>query len=173
MVDQGRGAPAPLEAEIRITMGPAGMSGIPYQAFMDDELVAVASPKLVSEKGNPERPEALTGFTLIHDRDPYTAWGRWFSAFLPNMVPPAHGPRFTSADLVLRAAEAGRGVALSRKRLVEDDLRDGRLVRVLAQYALPLPNAYLLAVPSGKNANPAILSVRNWLYEEAAREDPV
>lgn len=74
----------------------------------------------------------------------------------------------TSSDLVLRAAEAGQGVALERGWLAADALSDGRLVRPFGDAALPLPGEWWLAEGDGTARKRASRVVRDWIVEECS-----
>jgi LysR family glycine cleavage system transcriptional activator len=79
------------------------------------------------------------------------------------------GPRFTSSDLVLRAAAQGQGVALARRRLAADDLASGALVRPIAGRSVDLGPAYWLVTLRQAPERPALSTVVAWLRREAAR----
>jgi LysR family glycine cleavage system transcriptional activator len=79
------------------------------------------------------------------------------------------GPRFTSSDLVLRAALQGQGVALARQRLADDDVAAGTLVRPFPNRRVELGPAYWLVRPRHTEPRPAAATVIAWLKREAAR----
>jgi LysR family glycine cleavage system transcriptional activator len=79
------------------------------------------------------------------------------------------GPRFTSTDLVLRAAAQGQGVALARHRLVGDDLATETLLRPFGDLAVDLGPAYWLVWSRRAAMRSATATVVAWLRREAAR----
>src|SRR5258708_37326435 len=83
-----------------------------------------------------------SGLRLLHDRDPHASWEAWRRAYGPPALDVRRGPRFTSSDLVLRAAAQGQGVALARHRLAQDDLATGALLRPVAGRSVDLGPAY-------------------------------
>lgn len=117
------------------------------EPMMDDQLYPVMSPKYWQCAGKPTRPEQLKGLRLIHDRDPDATWGQWRATFGPNELDVRSGPRYTSSDLVLRAAAKGLGVALARHQLAQDDLETGTLIRPIPDQAVQLDTAYWIIVP--------------------------
>lgn len=81
------------------------------------------------------------------------------------------GPRYTSCDLVRRAALQGQGVALARHRLAADDVASGSLLRPFAQLEVPLGTAYWIArAPPQPRA--AVSAVIDWLRWQAAAAGP-
>jgi LysR family glycine cleavage system transcriptional activator len=83
--------------------------------------------------------------------------------FGPPGLDVRRGPRFTSSDLVLRAAAEGRGVALARHRLAIGDVTNGALVRPRGDRAVLVPDAYWLVVRTHGRSQPAIAEVLAWL----------
>lgn len=125
--------------DLAIRMGRKPGSGKSWP-LMDDTLYPVASPAFLKKLGG--QLQDLGTLPLIHDRDPNTPWSRWKEAFGPTDLDTSKGARFTSSDLVLRAAEQGLGVTLARDRLVADSLANGSLVKLFENQHIKLPNAY-------------------------------
>ena len=77
---------------------------------------------------------------------------------------------FNDAGLMLQAAEQNMGLALSRELLAADALCDGRLVRLSP---IPLLHAdvhpYHLVYPPALRDWPALVSLRDWLFDELDR----
>ena len=69
----------------------------------------------------------------------------------------------------LRAAAEGRGVALGPKRLVADDLAQGRLVMPLGDRHTS-GTSYHLVFPPWAHANPAVATFADFLRAEAKAE---
>ena len=136
---------------------------------MDDALYPVMSPAYWQKVGRPAQPEDLAGLRLLHDRDPYAAWEVWRSAHGPAGLDVRKGPRFTSSDLVLRAALQGQGVALARHRLAADEVAAGTLLRPFGERRVELGPAYWLVRPRHAEARPPAATVIAWLKREAAR----
>ena len=135
-----------------------------------EEIFPVCSPALLAN-GPPLREIAdLANHVLIHDRG-RGAWGAW----LENVGADAsgidldRGPGFNETSLVIDAAVAAQGVALSRSALVAGDLAAGRLVQPLVE-TQPAPFAYWIVCPKASAEQPNIARFRNWLLEEAAAD---
>ncbi|MGO1120308.1 LysR substrate-binding domain-containing protein [Rhodovibrionaceae bacterium A322] len=138
--------------------------------LMDDTLFPVMSRAFWQEAGRPDQPEDLQSLRLLHDRDPHAAWSQWKQQFGPEELNVRSGPRFTSSDLVLRAAEQGLGVALARGHLAHDALASGHLIRPFGDLSVPLPDAYWLLQNPATASRPAVRTTKAWLLAETETE---
>jgi LysR family glycine cleavage system transcriptional activator len=71
--------------------------------------------------------------------------------------------------MVIDAAIDGQGIALARTTLAAGDLIKGHLVRPFAQ-SLPLTKTYWIVCPKATASLPKIVTFRDWLLAEAARD---
>ena len=162
IVDQARKSPQSSGADLHIRMGMEPPAALHPYALMADEVFPVMNRALWDRLDRPEDVNALIGQTLVHDRDPSMSWARWRDAHGPARLDVRSGPRLTSSDLVLRAAEQGQGVALARARLAADSLQNGTLVRPFGSLALDLgPNYWLLTNPEAQRRS-AVRRVAEW-----------
>lgn len=131
--------------DVGIRYGPGNYAGVRADLLMQAPAFPVCSPALLG--ANPhglEHPDDLRHYTLLHDegatgRPGVPAWSDWLAAAGAKHVSAASGPVFASIYLAQEAAVSGHGVALGLAPLVEDDLRQGRLVKPLLT---ELENAY-------------------------------
>ena len=165
IVDQQRKSPTDEGADISIRMGGKPRSGVTFP-LMDDLLIPAASPQYLQVHG--PSVANLKGQALLHDRDPNTSWALWRKEFGPADLDVRKGARFTSSDLVLRAAEQGLGVALARWRLAEEALERGTLVRLLKDKDIILPDAYWVILNEARSNRSAVQRFVDWL--KASRE---
>jgi LysR family glycine cleavage system transcriptional activator len=155
--------------DLAIRMGRGPWPDLHCEALMDDALYPVMSPAYWKRSGRPKEPGDLAGLRLLHDRDPHASWEAWRRTHGPAALDVRRGPRFTSSDLVLRAAAQGQGVALARHRLAQDDLATGALLRPFAERRVDLGPAYWLVTRHQAPDRPALATVVAWLRREAAR----
>lgn len=127
----------------------------------------VMSPRAWEAAGCPSDVASLSFLPILHDRDPRTAWATWREAFGPADLDVRSGARFTSADLVLRAAERGRGVALTRGWLVEEALAEGLLIRPYGDLCLTLKDEWWVAEHGTAATRSPVRRVRDWLVQIA------
>lgn len=158
--------------DVAIRMGPGPWPGLHAEPLMDDALYPVMSPALWQASGRPSKPGQLAGLRLLHDRDPQATWESWRQLHGPAKLALQGGARYTSSDLVLRAAMQGQGVALARHRLAADDVANGSLVRPFGTLSVPLGTSYWIMRPAAKPRT-AVASVIDWLHWQAAGTGPM
>jgi LysR family glycine cleavage system transcriptional activator len=151
------------DIDLAVRMGRGRWTGVEIEPLMDDQLFPVMSPDLFATMQPPVTLETLAGCRLLHDRDPQASWESWRTAFGPARLDVQHGPRFTSSELLIRAAILGHGVALAHGRLVQGDIAAGRLVRPFGDLAVNLGATYWLVRPSHARLRPAVDTVVKWL----------
>lgn len=151
------------DIDLAVRMGRGRWTGVEIEPLMDDQLFPVMSPDLFASMKTPVVPDTLAGCRLLHDRDPQASWEAWRSAFGPALLDVQHGSRFTSSELLIRAAILGHGVALAHGRLVQGDIAAGRLVRPFGDMAVDLGTTYWLVRPSHARPRPAVAKVVKWL----------
>lgn len=127
-------------------------------------LTPACSPELVKGSSKLEAPADLANHKLLHEIDE-RSWREWLAMTGCESLQSAGKLFYQDTNVRHRAVLAGEGVALVCPTLIEDDLRDGLLVRpfdaVLDTYA------YYLVVPPGRLEIPAVKPFVDWLLEEA------
>lgn len=116
----------------------------------DFEMAVVGSPDYFAGRGRPQTPHDLTDHTCINLRLP-TSGGLWSWPFAKDgreLKVRAQGPlAFNTITLHRQATLAGLGLAYLPSDLVEADLAQGRLERILADWTPP-SSGYHLYYPS-------------------------
>jgi len=167
LVNQRLEDPRNAGVDIALRMGAGPWRGLHCEPLMDDALYPVMSPSAWKESGKPADPRALAGLRLLHDRDPHAGWDSWRRRFGPASLA-LRGPRFSSSDLLLRAAEQGQGVALARHRLAAEAIAEGKLLRPFGAREVVLPQAYWIVQSSPAPApRHAVNTVIAWLRQQA------
>ena len=106
----------------------------------------VASPEYVQRKGRPRRPQDLAGHDYLRYAgrdDAVHLSGRDGSVVLDL----ASRYRVNSAIALLDAVHSGAGIALHPCWMVDEALRQGRLVRLLPRWTGPAQTAHILHAP--------------------------
>lgn len=170
LVDQARKSPLATGADLNIRMSPRPASDLEPIPLMEERVFPVMAPRLWEEHARPSAIEDLVGLPLLHDRDPSTSWGAWRKKIGPDRLNVRQGPRLTSSDLILRAAEQGQGVALARGKLAEESLSDGLLIRPFGDAELDLGPNYWLIANSDTSGRRVVQTVMTWLLSEANRD---
>ncbi|MEJ8559811.1 LysR substrate-binding domain-containing protein [Yoonia sp. GPGPB17] len=162
-IDQRLAGPGQLQSDLAVRLGHGPWAGLSCESLSDDQLIAVASPDyLKSVTGKFE----LSKCQLLHDRDPIAGWTRWQDNFGDLAQAFDAGPRYTSGDLVLRAAERGMGVALSRQSLASESLELGTLIQVESEKTIQLKGSIWLVMPETIDLRKPVRKVAEWLRQQ-------
>ncbi|QCI66163.1 LysR substrate-binding domain-containing protein [Phreatobacter stygius] len=144
-----------------------GLNAIPLMA---PELVPVGSARLLAGGPPIHDPVDCLAYPLLQDRD-RADWPLWLKALGVEGDPRAErGPSFDDDFLLIRAAEAGQGLALVRDIYAHDEIAAGRLVLALDR-SWPTQFAYyIVSLPEVAN-RPVVAAFSNWLLREAQKPD--
>ncbi len=162
------------EVDVAIRYGAGRYPGLEAIRLMSETVLLVASPDLVARIPLDE-PADLANHILLHDGSPDADpscpdWSMWLAARGVKGVDGNRGPRFNQSSLVIEAAVGGRGVALAKRTLAQDDLDAGRLVAPL-QIATAVDFAYHVVHPKAKGRLPQVKAFVNWITAEAAAHE--
>lgn len=158
------------EVDVALRYGAGRYPGMEVRRLIGETVIPVLSPEL--HAANPlDGPEDLARHLLLHDGSPdpddsCPDWTMWLAARGVRDVDGARGPRFNQSSLVIEAAVNGRGVALAKRTLAQDDLDAGRLVAPL-QIATAVDFAYYLVHPKAKGRLPQVKAFISWITAEA------
>jgi len=148
----------PREVDVAICYGKPEAGGRNLEELVSPPVYPVCSPQ--AQHGLPAitRPEQLAQLTLLHDSQ--NSWSDWFAAM--NVVAPENMRQmhFQSTNLSLTAARLGFGVALCNTFEIQEDLRQGRLVKLMKKGVAESHNYYLLS------NQPEHRSLRAQLFED-------
>lgn len=147
-----------------IHFGTPEWAGAEFDLLMEETVVPVTSPGTLARLGI-AHPADLIGAPLLHLMSRPDAWEHWFAEMDvdPGEV---HGTLFDQFALIAEAARAGIGVALLPEFLVQAELRNGDLVKVLDAPVVPAKQ-YYLAWPDTHVAHPPLDAFRKWIIKEA------
>ncbi|MHA2768318.1 LysR substrate-binding domain-containing protein [Vibrio harveyi] len=123
--------------DVAIDYGPHPYRDKNAKRILDEQLLPVMSVKYLEDHGwlkTPKTtPEQWRDATLLHDAMPWDKaprdyeWLYWASSMGLDFKTDS-GHFFNRTDMAMSAAEAGVGIAMARMALVEDELKNGRLV---------------------------------------------
>lgn len=153
------------DVDLAVRHGTGRYPGLVSEKLLDDDLIPVASPGLLSGRGRVKKPADLLQHRLLHieTRDD---WRLWFAA-QGIEIDWRHGPLLIDTAIGVQAAVAGKGVILVRRSLIGDELTSKRLVAPLPQ-GLSKGMAYYLVYPPENVSQPAVRAFRAWLLEAVA-----
>lgn len=116
----------------------------------------VAAPSYLADRPAPQTPGDLSAHRCLHYSN-MRGSGTWPFQHGNEVIYQKIHPNFTAnnGDIIRAAAVAGLGIAFMPEFLVEEELRDGRLVPILTNYSLPeMPIS--LVYPTRKNMSAAL-----------------
>ena len=164
MVDFGH---SDVQAAIRF--GAGGWPKLHCEKLLDDWVLPVCTPQLLTKHGLVSTQADLRRYRLLHEES--EAWRAWpggttdESAFFAEE---RRGATFDDAVSVVRAAGAGQGLALARWSLVALDIECGRLA-IASRTIIPIKSAYYFVCPASYLEMEKIAAFRTWIMEEARR----
>lgn len=162
------------EVDLAIRYGAGPYPGLEAIRLMSESVIPVMSPDLM--RANPvNEPVDLARHVLLHDGSPAADascpdWLMWLAARGVKGVDGNRGPRFNQSSLVIEAAVGGRGVALAKRTLAQDDLDAGRLI-IPMDIATSVDFAYYVVHPKAKGRLPQVKAFVAWLVAESAAHE--
>jgi len=135
--------------------------GMYKQRLLDEYLIPVCSPSLVSSDKPLKELVDLKNHTLLHESSTED-WTRWLEKVGISGVDLNRGPLFSHTVMVLQAAIHGQGVAICYSILAKQEIDSGRLV---APFGVTIPSikSYDFVCPEGHEQKPRIAAFRDWL----------
>lgn len=152
--------------DLGIRLLPRGSSPAPDLVAVeltDERLIIVADPAFAARWDCGCTPADLRHAKLIW-QEGTDHWPHFFRSFLDAKADAPKGSSFNNADLVIKAAMENQGVAIMRELLVADNIRDGRLVKLMEQ-SIECSDAYYLVAPRQRFGRPPVQRFRAWLTE--------
>ena len=152
-----------VTADIAIRYGDGRWSGLVAEKLLDNTFVPVCSPHL----GLRDVTE-LPNHPLIHFRAQAALsapihWASWQKlANVPGLDVSA-GLVFSDETHAISAAIGAQGVALMSRQLIEDELREGRLVQPFGPEMEGKP--FHLVYPESRRDDPTVRAVREWVMK--------
>ena len=143
--------------------GLGSYAGLMSEALVDDDLIAVCSPRLIAPRRTATARE-ITGPRLLHDEH-RGDWRLWLEATGLSKVDANGGIVFVDSNAAIEAALAGRGFAMVRRALVESEIAARRLVVVRAP-TLRVELAYHLIYRRETLVDPELRQFRDWLMNQ-------
>jgi LysR family transcriptional regulator, glycine cleavage system transcriptional activator len=140
--------------------------------LFEETVLPVCSPRLLRDKANPlKKPADLAQHTLLAvdtpgDMNVTGDWQPWLKVMGLLEVRTKNTLRFSQYADAIGAAVAGQGVAIGRFPLLNDLLRDKRLVAPF-KGAAASQRGYFVALGSSAARNPDAQDFATWLRAEA------
>ena len=141
------------------------LKGLKVEEFMEEELVVVCSPNLLSGDFPLSTPADLMHHTLLHNANRANCWSIWLRQTGTKGIDTTAGLVFDSFYLTVQAAIAGIGVAVLPAPIADVSLRQGYLVTPL-DFPVMSGEKYCLLYLEHRSGVPRIKAFRDWLFQE-------
>lgn len=155
--------------DIAIRYGSGQWEGLEAIRIFDNEIWPVCAPSYLADRGPLPRVEALLDETLLHlsqfDRN-WVTWQAWLTAQGIKTAPRKRGLEFDNYLVLLQAAVRGEGVALCGRRLAEDFIARGDLLRPV-ETSLHSDRAFYILYPQNIPLSATARKFRDWLVKAA------
>ncbi|WP_377844021.1 transcriptional regulator GcvA [Bosea sp. UC22_33] len=149
------------DTDVAIRHGMGRYPGLRSDRVVTVEMIAVATPDLIDRAGRPNRPSDLVRWPQVHDAE-RKGWSLWFDKHGVAERTTARGLSFDDSGLLLKAVLAGQGAGLLPAALLEDELRDERLIQLFPPARME-EFAYYLVCPDNRQQQPKIAAFRDWI----------
>lgn len=161
------------DVDLAVRYGPGGYSGLVAEQLLEESIIPVASAEFVATRGPFNSVGEVLNAPLLHDmgaeNDPSCpSWWMWFDTRGFDDLRALEGPRYNGASMVVDEAIAGKGIALAKRAIADEDIRAGRLVPLLNDKT-PLNFSYWLVWPRGRNLPPPVRAFIAWIRAETRR----
>jgi LysR family transcriptional regulator, glycine cleavage system transcriptional activator len=150
-----------MDAGIRL--GDGSWPRLHHQKLFDEWLVPVCTPALLRRHGPLVEAGDLKRYKLLHS--PHEPWTAWVLNGGLDEQWPSTGAAFDDAVSIVRAAEAGQGLALAMWSLVADAVTLGRLA--VAGRAVRSARGYYFVCPPAHLTIDKVAAFREWLASES------
>ncbi|WP_170407152.1 LysR substrate-binding domain-containing protein [Ruegeria arenilitoris] len=123
--------------------------------------VAIASKSFLAAHGPIENPKDLLDLPLLHQRN-HWGWLDWFSAMNVPVDDRLRGSIFQDANALLRGAAEGQGIVIGWLPLIDQDLAEGRVVRLFDE-DIPPTHGYFVEVRGSDPVRREVQQIVGWL----------
>lgn len=155
--------------DVALRHGLGDYPGLEVKFLMAPVLTPVASPGfLKAHQAQIYEASDCLDFPLLHDGD-RADWPLWLKAHgVPDDTRAERGSAFEDDFLLIRAAEAGQGIALVPKAYAQEEIAAGRLIQILDK-PWPARFAYYAVTRPGASDRAEIRAFLDWISTEAAQ----
>jgi LysR family glycine cleavage system transcriptional activator len=148
-----------------VRFGRGQYPGLEAVRLFDDWLVPVGQPALLDRLGRVHDAQDLKRHRLLHTIG--EPWSAWLLGDYDDTDWPASGSAFDDSLAVVRAAEAGHGLALARWSLVAAEVASGRLAMASARVVRHSRTYWFVCPPQNLKLD-KVARLRDWLVQQAA-----
>ncbi|WP_187276592.1 LysR substrate-binding domain-containing protein [Parahaliea maris] len=152
------------KCDAAILFGHGNWPGCEAEFLRYDNLVAVATRKVLGRRPAAKDLDGIIGLPFLHHNHPISSTGSWLKAAgkTDKQISQIEGGQFEHFSLLLEAVKHGLGVSVLPKYLVEKDIVEGNLA-LACELEHQIDGAYYLVYNSDRRDEYAISNFRKWL----------
>ena len=159
--------------DLAIRYGDGEWPGVEAERLFDDEIWPVCAPSYLKGRDAFSAPEDLIDETLLHlnkfDRN-WVTWDAFLTSFGVEAEPKHRGLTYDNYMVLIQSALRGEGIALCGRKLAEDFIEQGELVRPIKE-TLKSDRGFYLLRPKEQPLSHSAREFRNWLLTEASQPE--
>jgi DNA-binding transcriptional LysR family regulator len=157
--------------DLAIRYATEDVAGASAELLFSDTVLPVCSPKLLRDPARPlKEPQDLRHHVLLHQEASSAGdmqdWPIWLRAMKLEGLKPAGVMHFSQFDQLINAALSGQGVALGRMPLLNQLLKERKLVAPFKK-TVASPRSYYLIEAEGARKKPEVQEFAAWLRLQA------
>jgi LysR family transcriptional regulator, glycine cleavage system transcriptional activator len=157
--------------DLAVRYGSGEWPAVEAVRLFDNEIWPVCAPQYLKSRGPVRGVGGLLSQTLLHlskfDRN-WVTWESFLQAFGVREQPSQRGQVFDNYMVLIQATLSGQGIALCGRRLAEDFIAQGDLVRPIEE-AMKSDRGFYLVRPRETSMSHSARLFHDWLLEEAKR----
>lgn len=157
---------AQSEADIFLMWGPQDWPDMDIYPILPVYAVPVASPELVEKLGIPQTPEDFLRYNLLFHRN-RKEWNLWLKSLGAEKPVTGGGIIMDDENVLLRSAAEGQGAALSWAPLIDEEIKNGRLI-ALSSHRADHIRGYYLIVNQNIPITPKLQEVIDWFLKQGS-----
>jgi DNA-binding transcriptional LysR family regulator len=159
-----------IDMAVRVTTEPK--TSLVARKLAEDRLVCCASPAYLAQYGTPHEPEDLRDHTcLAYSYASHVNIWKFYRDDHEYAVPVKGRIITNSSDMSRIAVGNGLGIDLLPSFLVSEELRSGKLIPILQDYATPPIGVYAVYLPGARRAA-RIKAMVEYLWEALGQGNP-
>ena len=154
-------------AHADIAIGWERLADMPSSSIKLLELrpVVIASESYIDQHGPINAPSDLLSKPILHQRN-HWGWLDWFAAMGIQPNAQLRGPVFEDANVLLRGAAEGQGAIVGWLPLIDQDLREGRVIRLFDEDITPT-HGYFVEIRDRAQSQRDTNAVVEWLTSQS------
>ena len=156
------------DSELEIFIAGDNNKELRAEKLLTSTITPVCSAKLFATRGQPQKPDDLLKFELIHVLGYDDDWHRWFRKHARQAIDVPGGLAVDGSLIAIEAAQRGDGIMLGRRPFIDRYLKSGELIEVFTN-SYHLYADYYLRQPPKTMARRENQIVANWLQQLATQ----